>query len=371
MAEPDRRVGDDPRNSPSGGWPAVRGAGVTLRAVRWGVALPIAAGIALGVGSVLLIERVAEPLAFLIVAIAIAEALTPPVQRLERWMPRAIAIAAVYLLLVGVVSLFFWHATPVLIGQGQELVNRSPEAVRRVQELLAEWESVTGGQMADVLGFIPRQLASLLVGLPLKVFGWLVNALLVLFLSIYWLVGAPGLKRFALSFFPETRQEGTDSVLREMGGAMGGYVRGSAISAVIMGGLAWIGLTMLGVNYPLVLGTLTLVAEFIPVIGPILAAVPVVIVALLQSPTKALLALLLYVILQQIESQLLTPNIMRRHTDVPQTLVLFAVIAGGAMGGILGILASIPLAAALRVFLLRVVVPEARRRAGAAAFEDP
>ena len=337
----------------------------TLRAVRWGVVLPIAGGIALGVGAILLIQLIAEPIAFLIVAIAIAEALAPVVSRAERWMPRSLAIACVYVALIAGIGTLARYVVPSLVVQAQELINRSPELVGEVQMWIREWDRVTGGRMADVLSFLPRELAGFLVSFPLKVFGWLVNVLVVLFLSIYWLVGSPSLERFALSFFPDERRSRTAAVLHEMGQAMGGYVRGSAISALLMGSLAWIGLTAIGVNYAFVLATLTLVAEFVPVVGPIIAALPVIGVAFLQSPTKALLALGLYAVLQQIESQLLTPNIMRRQTDVPQTVVLFAVIAGGAMGGILGILASIPLAAAVRVFLLRVVAPAARRRAGA------
>jgi predicted PurR-regulated permease PerM len=105
----------------------------------------------------------------------------------------------------------------------------------------------------------------------------------------------------------------------------------------------------------------------VPLIGPIIVAVPVVLVAFLQSPSLALFALLLYIALQQIEGQLLTPLIMRQQTDVPQTLVIFAVVAGGAIGGLLGVLVSIPLAAALRVFALEVVVPVVRRWTGADA----
>lgn len=338
---------------------------MTLRSVRWGVVLPIAGGIALGLGAILLVQLIARPIAFLIVAIAIAEALAPLVSRAERWMPRSLAIGCVYLVLLASIGWFARLVVPSLVTQAQELINRSPELVGEVQGWIREWDRVTGGKMADVLSFLPRELAGFLVSLPLKLFGWLVNVLLVLFLSIYWLVGSPSLERFALSFFPDERQARTSAILHEMGEAMGGYVRGSAISALLMGSMAWIGLTALGVNYAFVLATLTLLAEFVPLVGPIAAALPVVGVAFLQSPTKALLALGLYAILQQIESHLLTPNIMRRQTDVPQTLVLFAVIAGGTMGGVLGILASIPLAAAVRVFLLRVVVPAARRRAGA------
>ena len=189
----------------------------------------------------------------------------------------------------------------------------------------------------------------------------------VLFLSAYWLIGAPSLRRFVLSLFPTHRRRAVGSILHDTGQAMGGYVRGTAINAAVMGVLAWVGLELIGVDYALALGVVTMLGEPIPVIGPILAAVPVVAVALLQSPATALLALLLYTVLPQFEAQVLMPTIMRRQTDVPQTFVLLAVIAGGAVVGMVGVLAAIPFAAGARVVVLQAVVPALRRWTGAGA----
>lgn len=340
---------------------------VSLRGMTWRSTLPAAAALVLGLGLLYGVRLIARPLAFLIIAIAIAEALAPPVAWLERRMPRALAIAVVYLLVAGLFAALCWVVVPALVAQGQELVVRTPELIDRLRLIVERGDRVTGGQIAALLAGLPRQLGGLLVSLPLGILTALVNVLLVGFLSIYWLIGAPALQRFALSLFPEHRHHKTARVLETMGQAMGGYVRGAAINALVMGALAWIGLSLIGVDYALVLGVLTMLGEPVPIIGPIIVAVPVVAVAFLQSPSLALFALLLYFVLQQIEGQLLTPLIMRRQTDVPQTLVIFAVVAGGAIGGLLGVLVSIPLAAALRVFALEVVVPVVRRWTGADA----
>jgi predicted PurR-regulated permease PerM len=122
---------------------------------------------------------------------------------------------------------------------------------------------------------------------------------------------------------------------------------------------------LIGFDYPLVGGLITMVGELLPVVGPIAAAVPIVALALVQSPTTALAVLVLYVVLQRVEGQLLTPNIMNSQTHISQVLALLALFAGGALGGILGALVAIPLAAALRVFVLRVVAPAVRRWTGA------
>jgi predicted PurR-regulated permease PerM len=340
---------------------------VTLRGMTWRSTLPLAAALVLGLGVLLGMRLVARPLAFLVIAIAIAEALSPPVAWLERRIPRGLAIFAVYLVVGAGLGALGWIVLPTMYGQVQELVVRAPELIERVRVIVDRGDQATGGQVAALLAGVPRLLGAFLVALPLRVLAAFVDVVLVAFLSLYWLIGAPALERFALSLFPAHRHAKAERVMQAMGQAMGGYVRGAAINAVVMGALAWAGLSLIGVNYALVLGVLTMLGEPVPIIGPIIVAVPVVLVAFLQSPSLALFALLLYIALQQIEGQLLTPLIMRQQTDVPQTLVIFAVVAGGAIGGLLGVLVSIPLAAALRVFALEVVVPVVRRWTGADA----
>lgn len=331
----------------------------------WRYVLPATLSLVLGIGLLLSLRMIARPIGFLIIAIAIAEALRPVVERLERRMPRSAAISIVYLLVGGSFGLLAWIVVPMLIAQGQELLLRAPELIARIEAVGRDNGSTFGSGLSDAMEATSRRWAQVVLGLPFKVFGALVNIIVVVFLSMYWLVGSAALESFTMSLLPPRRHDETRAVLRETGQAMGGYVRGAAINALAMGTLAYVGLLLIGVNYALALGIITMLAEPIPIIGPIVAAVPVVAVALLQSPRLALMALGLYVVLQQLESQLLTPNIMRSQTDMPQTVVLFAVMAGAATGGLLGVIAAVPLAAALRVLTIRAIVPILRRWTGA------
>lgn len=331
----------------------------------WRYVLPATIALLLGFGILLGVRTIARPIGFLVIAIAIAEALRPVVERLERRIPRSAAISLVYLIVGGGFGVLAWIVVPVLITQGQELLLRAPELIERIEAVGRNNGAAFGSGLSNAVDATSRRLGEIVLGLPLKVFGALINIVVVVFLSVYWLVGSDALEKFTMSLLPPRRHDETRAVLREAGQAMGGYVRGAAINALAMGTLAYIALTLIGVNYALALSILTMLAEPIPIIGPIVAAVPVVAVALLQSPKLALMALGVYVVLQQLESQLLTPNIMRSQTDMPQTVVLFAVMAGAATGGLLGVIAAVPLAAALRVLMIRAVVPIVRRWTGA------
>ncbi|MGH2884540.1 MAG: AI-2E family transporter, partial [Solirubrobacteraceae bacterium] len=333
--------------------------------IAWKATLPLAAALALGIGGLWVIREAARPLGLLIVAITLAEAMEPLVSRLERRMARGLAIAVVILGLLLCLLIVGWLVLPTLVAQGEALVARAPQIVTAVQGWLHRADATTHGTVSRLVTDLATAVTHFVVSLPAQLFSAVAGVLVVIFLSIYWLAGAPGLARFTLSLVPPVRRQGVSTLVHDMGQAMGGYVRGAAINALVMAILAAIGLAIIGVNYPVALGVITGLGEPFPYIGPFAAAVPVVLVALVQSPTKALITLGFYCALQEFEGHILTPNIMERQTSIPQTLVILAIIVGAAVGGLLGIMVAIPLAAAIHVFALRVIAPAVRQATGA------
>lgn len=236
---------------------------------------------------------------------------------------------------------------PALVGQSREWLDGiDPGSASRI----------TSAAQSAVDRF-----SSVLVSLPFTLFSSVIDVFVVIFMSIYWLLATPALFRFALSLFPEERRPRAGSVLDAMGKTMGGYVRATAINGV----MTYVGLLLIGVEYMLVLAVLSGLGEFLPVIGPIFAAIPAIGVALLDSPQQAVIVTIFFVLLQQLESNLLVPIIMRSQADVPPMLSLFALLGGSALGGILGALVAIPLGGALRVLVVRVFAPAERDWSGA------
>ncbi len=264
----------------------------------WRGVLPLAAALVLGFGTLSGVHYLAHPLALLVIAITVAEALSPLVSRLERFAGRGVAVSIVYLSVAAVSTGLAWFIAPTVVTQGEQLVQAAPALTERVRGWIEQQNGAMGLQISTLFGSLPSRLGSFLVWLPLRMFRSTIQALVVVFLSIYWLLGSPGLQRFTLTLFPPAHRDDAGRVLVRMGQAMGGYVRGAAINAVIMDVLAWLGLRLLHVPYALTLGALTMFLEPIPFLGPILAAVPVVLVAFSVSPTLALYALGLYTVLQ-------------------------------------------------------------------------
>jgi predicted PurR-regulated permease PerM len=335
------------------------------------VVTALALALILGIGFLYIFRLLARPIALFILSISLAASLAPVVSWLGKRMPRTLAVVLVYLVLILILVGIGWIITPPLVNQAGQFADRVPNLVDRAEEWLAQFNLPT--ENIPILDTIASQLGGLgsqLVALPLAISSSLFDIFVVIFLSIYILLMAPQMEDFYLSLFPMSRRRRAGHVANRMVDAMGGYLRGVVISAAILGVMTYIALLILGVNFPVVLGLITGLFEIIPVVGPIIAGAIIVAVALLESLTKGLIALVLVILLQQFEGNILVPNVMRSQAHVSPLLALLAIFAGAAIGGLLGALIAIPIAAALRVFTIEVIAPAIRRQTGAPQEEE-
>lgn len=351
---------------------------------RWGafswilVIIVGAVALAIGLGLLDLIELMARPLALLILGITLALALSPAADWLERWIPRLAAVVLLYVVIGLILVGLGWLVLPSVWDSVQQAREQLPASLRQVQQRLSQQ---FGPWIPDFTQIDLRQLigaqaggngqssgasSSSLLSVPVRIGSIFFNIILVIFVSIYWLLAMPAMSRFILSLFPEERHKWIAGVMNNVSRDMGGYVRGAFLNGVIMVILYYVGLSIIGVNYALVLALVGGTLEAIPVIGTIISTVLVVGVALLQSPSVALITLVYMVFLQILEGNVLVPNVMRHQADVSPLLSLFAIFAGGAIGGILGALVAIPIAAALHIITREIAAPIVRRWSGAA-----
>jgi predicted PurR-regulated permease PerM len=344
---------------------AVTQPGFWLRA-----SLAMAAALILGLGLVQGLLALAEPLAVLVLGLTLASALAPPVLLLSRWIPRAIAILVVYLALPLLLALIFYLTIPPLIQQIQNASTSLPDIVSKIQPLLDRLGNLSPSSLLNQLTSNLSQFASSLVSVPVRILRVLVDLVAILFISIYALLEAPSMRRFALSLVPPERQQRLGDLLHDMVWEMGGYLRGAFFDGLIIGLSTYVGLLILGVDFPLVLSLFAGIMEIIPGMGPIIAAIPVLLVSLLQSPTKALFSLIFMLGIHQFEGNIVFPNVIGSQTSMSPLLVLVALLSGYAVGGILGALTAIPVVAVSRVLLLQVVAPAIRRATGAPEPEE-
>jgi putative heme transporter len=307
----------------------------------------------------------AYQLALIVLGVAIAAALSPLVSFLQRKMPRFLAVLLVYLLILLIFAGILVIIVPPLVDQGSEIARQAPDWFDQLENRVEEWGLID--EIPRLIEFLFEEIeriASAIVGVPVGIARGAFDIFIILVISIYSLLEGPSIKGFIRSLFPEDKADEVVEVIEKMLQAMGGFVQTVAINAIVIGLLTYLGLLIIGVNFPLVLGLFAGMMEVIPYLGPIIAAIPIVIVALFDSPTTALIAFAFLVILQQFESYVLLPYVMRTQTKVSPLAVVLALIVGGALGGLIGILVALPLISAARVFTIEVVAPAIRSRTG-------
>ena len=336
----------------------------------WWLASALVAGLVIGFGSLYLLRFLAHPLALMVVAITLANALAPVVDRLSaRSIPRTLAVILVHLVLVLILVGVIGLTVPLVVEQVRMLIEQSQTWLPHLSENLSR----LGFNASSLLSSFLNQAGSLsgvFLRVPVNIFSGLFEFILIFFLSLYWLALMPRIKRFFLSFYPEERKAGVERTLALMGMGMGGYLRGSAINGLIIGTATYLGLLVIGVPYALTLAALAGVTEFFPFIGPIISGAVMVLVALTIEPRLALITLAFVIILQQTEGHILVPLVMRSQTAISPLLAIFAILAGVALGGFLGAVVAIPIASLLTVLVEAVIAPAIRRANGVPAEEN-
>ncbi len=323
--------------------------------------LVVAALIVLAVvGLVFLLHAILDIVMVFLLAIVVAEGIRPLVRRLEGWrFPKALAILTVYAVLLGILAVLVVLLVQPLVSQAQQLANDFPKYQNQLQQFVNDVQSRLhlSGNFNTQIGSALGTAKDVLLAIGSTVATVLVNFVIVLVLAFLWLTTSDRLKAFAVDLVPPARQPLAADVIGEMGRRSGGYVRGVVINMLVIGVLAGGAVAALRLPSPVLLGIFAGIMEAIPIFGPFLGAAPAVLLGFTVSPIYPLLVAGVFLVIQQIESNTLVPVVMNRAVQLPPLGVVLALLVGGALQGVVGALLAVPVAAALQVLVLRVVVP--------------
>jgi predicted PurR-regulated permease PerM len=315
------------------------------------------------VALVWLLYLVRDTLLLIYVAGLIAVGLSPLVDRLEQQrltrripMPRWAAILSLYVVLFTVIGLFVMLMVPPLAAQATDLFTAAPDYVSRAQRWLIERgilgkgitisEAVRQGAPAaspDAVGTVLAAIWGFVGG----IFG-LVTILIVAF---YLLVDAENIVRTMVRLFPRQERGRVRDAFRRAGEKVSAWMAGQLLLGAIIGSTAALGLWILGVPYFYVLALIAGIGELIPIVGPLLAAIPAVVVAFSVSPATALGVAVFFFLQQQVENHVLVPKVMSRQVGISPVLVIMALLIGGSLLGLVGAILAVPTAAILQVLL--------------------
>jgi predicted PurR-regulated permease PerM len=284
-----------------------------------------------------------------------------------RRFPRWLAILLLYMVILGTLTGIGFLIVPPLVHQGQGLWSARTEMFNKAQEFLiqkgllkehltfkeaVELAPATGG--SDAVGTV--------LGAVSGVAGGIIGLLTIVILTFYLLVEADTLGDNLLRLFPREKRGRAAAAIRDITVKLSAWLGGQLLLGAIIGSTSAVGLWLLGIPYFYVLALLSAVGELIPVVGPILSAIPAIAVAATVSLNKVLLVIVFFVLQQQFENHVLVPKVMARQVGVSAVTVIVALLIGGRLLGIVGAILAVPTAAILQVLLVELTSADDKKK---------
>ena len=307
-----------------------------------------------------------------VIALVVAYLVLPLVNFLDRRMPsrlrdrnlsRPLSILIVYLIIILLIAGIFAFLVPPVVKQGQVLWKRMPELAAKGRALGAEWlgkyqeaipldiqQRVQSNleKLAGTIGQALQEGTTRTVSFISSTVGFFLGILVIPFWLFYILHDEAKVREGALALIPDRIEPDLLNILRITDDIFSAYIRGQLILCLFVGVLATTGLLIVGVDFALLLGLIAGAFEILPFVGPILGAIPALIVAALQSPMTALWTLVVFIIIQQLENLFLAPKIAGESVKLHPALVMVVLVVGNEALGLWGMLLAVPLAAVIR-----------------------
>ncbi len=308
----------------------------------------LAAGLAL---TALVVQQLIALLLALVLTIIVSLPLAAAADFGERHkVPRPVGAVFGLLAVIAVMGGLTYLVIPSFLSEAKQFANNLPHTIAATERYLHGVTGVTKENLdRDVSGFVqgythhPQRLIAPLESIGLNVAALLASFVVVLITALYIAISPDPLIRAALGIIPVGHRELARQVMSRVRIAWLGWLQAIAIDMLVLGGLLYMGMSLVGLEFALAFAVLSALMTVIPNYGSIISAVPPVIVGLAHSPGKALSVLAVYVVVNQIEGNLILPLVMARTVDMHPALVAIGVLVMAQLFGLIGVVIAIPL----------------------------
>jgi predicted PurR-regulated permease PerM len=298
-----------------------------------------------------------------IIAGFITYLLHPIVERLyEKGVKRGLAIFLIYILFFGGLGFSLYKGIPAFITQLKDLSESAPILSEQYRDFLdqiqlhtSKWPDGLQGKMNDGIDAFEKKLDALLtvlIGFLLTFLNSALVMMLIPFIAFYMLKDFPLIKRAVWYFTPKNWREPGIKFLKDVDESLGSYIRGQFLVCTIIGGIAALLFWIFDLKYPLILGLIIGATNVIPYFGPIIGAVPAIIIAITMSGKLVIITIVIIFLLQFLEGNILSPYIVGKSLHMHPLMIMLALTAGGEMGGIMGLILAVPILAVLKVAVI-------------------
>jgi predicted PurR-regulated permease PerM len=277
-------------------------------------------------------------------------------------VPRTLSILLIYLMAGALISLLIYFVGPILQKQINSLIDSAPVTMEAVQKKITELQANKWLQrLQENKSFnfekgtsIPSGLAA--IGSNIMDFIGMMARIVTVFITVpfilyYMLKEGEKAPRQILRLLPAVQQKNGRKILTDLDEALSSYIQGQIFVSFCVGTMFFIGYLVVGLDYSLLIAMVAMFTNVIPFIGPIIAMIPALIIAFLDSPMMVIKVLIVMVVVQQIEGHIISPQVMGRKLEIHPLTIISLLLAAGNMAGVLGLILAVPVYAVLKVIV--------------------
>ena len=277
----------------------------------------------------------------------------------QKGLHRGIAIGLIYLVFFGLIGYGLYKGIPVFINQMVDVAERAPEMAELYRSYIARFHTQTSSwpfglhdRLEQIIDAMELKLSSIITVLIEALSGlsdFFIFLLLIPLISFYLLKDAGKIIEYGLKLFPKKRRGALRQFLMDIDCSLGGYLRGQLFVCTIIGSFAALLFWLFGLNYSLLLGIIIGLTNIIPYFGPLIGAIPALLVAVTISTGMIIKVAIIIIVLQFLEGNVISPIIMGKTLKLHPLVIIFALLVGGEVGGVLGLILAVPVLAFIKV----------------------
>lgn len=288
-----------------------------------------------------------EALLTIFISLIFAAALHPIVKSWSKKIGKNLAVISLLLVFIALMVGFVYLVVPLLVEQTKQLVAAMPDYVSRFQAFRAHtpviqnWISSISSNISSTAGNF--------VGVTLGFIGGLVSFFTIIILTLYFLIDEKFFTNWGYSIASEEKVKSLYTVIKQVSLKIGGWLRGQMILGLVIAIIVYIGLSIIKVPYALTLAVISGLLEIVPIIGPFISGTIAAIIAFSVSPITSLIVVVFYIVVQQLENNLLVPKIMQKAVGLPPAIIIVSILIFGKLMGTIGALLAVPIVGIISV----------------------
>lgn len=289
--------------------------------------------------------RLVDIIVVFFIAFMLTVILHPVAKRLRgKYVPTGLAALITIVGTLGILVAIGYIVVPPLAQQLAQFADRLPRYISQLQGTLPFTPDVSFSSIESFVRSHLQTLSSIAISITKTTATLLIAVITIIIVTLYWLADYERIKETLLTYIPKDHRSRANDIWARIERKLVNWMQGQLLLSLAVGILVWLGALIIGLPFPLVLGILAALLELVPTIGPLIAAIPGILLGLTISVQTAVAAAIMYTIVQQIENQLLSPYLLGRTVKLHPIVIIFSLLVGAALYGIIGALIAVPVA---------------------------